>query len=283
MNYSIYKNFFEWNIKAPRQKHLYHIVYPSPWPYYGGLAALLLTFGSAMYFHSYAWGSLLALVGLGLVLAIMFVWWRDIVRESTWLGYHTKVVQNGLRVGIALFILSEIMFFLCFFWAFFHSSLAPTYQIGSTWPPIGIIPLNPFKVPLLNTLILLWSGFILTWGHHSLIIGKNTLNKYLGLILTIFLAIEFTLYQLQEYMEAVFSISDGIYGSTFYMATGFHGFHVIIGTIFLIICFIRMILGHFTKNHHVGYTCAIWYWHFVDGVWLFLYITIYCWGSGLQY
>ncbi len=281
-NNNIKYKYFEWYTKALNQKHLFHIVTPSPWPFLGSLGALLLMIGNVMYFHSYKNGLGVAFIGLILVLLVMIVWWRDIIREATWLGFHTKFVQNGLRIGIALFILSEIMFFSAFFWAFFHSSLAPAAQIGSMWPPKGIIPLNPFKVPLLNTLILLWSGFTLTWAHHSLRVSKNPVDKYLGLFFTIILAIEFTLYQLKEYLEAPFSISDGIYGSTFYMTTGFHGFHVIIGTLFLVVCFVRMIFGHFTKRHHIGYEGAIWYWHFVDGVWLFLYIMVYCWGSGIK-
>lgn len=272
----------KWQYWANTQKHLFHIVELSPWPFFGSLGALLITVGNTMYFHSYKNGLLLAFIGLFVILLVMIVWWRDVIREATWMGFHTTFVQRGLRIGIALFILSEIMFFSAFFWAFFHSSLAPTVQIGSMWPPKGIVPLNPFKVPLLNTLILLWSGFILTWAHHSLKTTRRPLNKYVGLFFTIILAIEFTLYQLKEYIEAPFSISDGIYGSTFYMTTGFHGFHVIIGTLFLIVCFRRMILGHFTKVRHIGYEGAIWYWHFVDGVWLFLYAVVYCWGSGFK-
>jgi cytochrome c oxidase subunit 3 len=235
-----------------------------------------------MYFHMFTGGLGCMLLGFLATLYVMFVWWRDIIREATWQGYHTKIVQKGIKIGVILFIISEIMFFFAFFWAFFHSSLAPTIQIGSVWPPVGIIPLDPFKVPLLNTAILLWSGCTLTWSHHGLR-SSNKFAQYIGLVLTIVLAIEFTVYQASEYINAPFFISDGIYGSTFYMATGLHGLHVIIGTLFLIVCFYRMIKGHFSYSHHVGYEAAIWYWHFVDVVWLFLFSTIYCWGSGLFY
>lgn len=277
-------NFLEylvkWRIMKLNQKHLYHIVTLSPWPVFGALGALFITVGSAMYFHMFSGGLFYVFLGFILTFFVMFVWWRDVIRESTWQGYHTKIVQRGIKIGILLFIISEIMFFLAFFWAFFHSSLSPAIQVGSVWPPIGIKPLNPFEVPLLNTAILLWSGCTLTWSHHGLR-ASNKIAQYFGLVFTIFLAIEFTLYQLREYISAPFFISDGIYGSTFYMATGLHGLHVIIGTTFLVICLYRMLKGHFTSLHHVGYEAAIWYWHFVDVVWIFLFCSIYCWGSGL--
>jgi len=274
-----YENYFDWYTRANEQKHTYHIVTPSPWPISGAAGALSLTIGGVLYFHNFKLGGSMVLLGLLIILLVMYVWWRDTQREGTWLGSHTLFVRNGLKIGIILFILSEILFFSAFFWAFFHSSLAPTVQIGSTWPPKGIIPLDPYGVPLLNTLILLLSGITLTFAHHALRMNE-VFYQIIGLWITIILAVEFTIYQGMEYINAPFSISDGVYGATFFMSTGFHGFHVIIGTILLIVCSIRMFLGHFTPTHHVGYEIAIWYWHFVDGVWLFLFIVVYCWGFG---
>jgi cytochrome c oxidase subunit 3 len=189
---------------------------------------------------------------------------------------HTKAVQRGLKMGVVLFIVSEVMFFFAFFWAYFHSSLAPAIEIGSIWPPVGITVFSPWGVPLLNTLILLLSGVTITYAHHALTLG-NRFYLVDGLAFTILLAVIFTFLQAFEYRTAPFNISDGIYGSTFFMATGFHGFHVIIGTTFIVVCLMRV--HHFTKQHHVGFEAAAWYWHFVDVVWLFLFVSIYFWGS----
>jgi cytochrome c oxidase subunit 3 len=177
-----------------------------------------------------------------------------------------------------LFIVSEVMFFAAFFWAFFHSSLAPTVEIGAVWPPKGIEVLDPWQIPFLNTVILLSSGAAVTWAHHAIILSYRD-QAIQGLTLTILLAILFTGFQVFEYLEAPFTISDGIYGSTFFLATGFHGFHVFVGTVFLIICLIRQMKNHFTNNHHFGFEAAAWYWHFVDVVWLFLFVSIYWWGG----
>lgn len=260
------------------QRHTFHLVDPSPWPFVAATAAFIMLNGSVMYFHSFPGGSSLMFFGLFLVIATMAIWWRDVIREGTFEGHHTLIVQKGLRYGMLLFIVSEVMFFFAFFWAFFHSSLAPTVEIGSIWPPEGIHPFNPMEVPLLNTIILLSSGITVTWAHHALISGFRFEAIY-GLILTILLAILFTGLQAFEYLEASFNIADGIYGSTFFMATGFHGFHVIIGTLFLTVCLFRAIKYHFTPRHHFGFEAAAWYWHFVDVVWLFLFVTIYWWGT----
>ncbi|MFQ5468320.1 MAG: cytochrome c oxidase subunit 3, partial [Kiloniellaceae bacterium] len=217
-------------------------------------------------------------IGAGLVLLTMFLWWRDVVREATVEGHHTPVVQIGLRYGMALFIASEVMFFAAFFWAFFNASLFPTEATGFQWPPEGIKPFDPFEVPFLNTLILLLSGCTVTWAHHELR-GGNQRNTVVGLALTVMLGILFTSLQAYEYVNAAFSFTDGIYPSTFFMATGFHGFHVIIGTCFLIVCLVRAKRGHFTPDHHFGFEAAAWYWHFVDVVWLFLFSCVYLWGS----
>ena len=260
------------------QRHSYHLVDPSPWPISGSFGALATTVGGVMYMHSFQGGATLLSLGIIFILYTMFVWWRDVLRESTLEGHHTKVVQLGLRYGFILFIVSEVMFFFAFFWAFFHSSLAPTVEIGGIWPPKGIGVLDPWEIPFLNTLILLSSGAAVTWAHHAILAGKEKRAVY-ALVATVLLALVFTGFQGMEYYQAPFTISDSIYGSTFFLATGFHGFHVIIGTLFLIICGIRQYLGHLTKEHHVGFEAAAWYWHFVDVVWLFLFVSIYWWGG----
>nr|BAP90262.1 cytochrome oxidase subunit 3 [Tropiocolotes tripolitanus] len=258
------------------QTHPYHMVDPSPWPLTAAASALLLTSGLAMWFHYNLFTP--TLLGLGLMVLTTYQWWRDIVRESTFQGHHTKPVQKSLRYGMVLFITSEVFFFLGFFWAFYHASLAPTPEIGSTWPPTGITPLNPFEVPLLNTAVLLASGVTVTWTHHSIMTG-NRKESTQALLLTILLGLYFTALQAAEYHEAPFTLADAVYGSTFFVATGFHGLHVIIGTTFLAVCLLRHMKFHFTTKHHFGFEAAAWYWHFVDVVWLFLYISIYWWGS----
>lgn len=258
------------------QTHAYHIVNPSPWPLTGALSALLLTSGLVIWFHYNS--TILLSLGLLATILTMYQWWRDIIREGTYQGHHTPIVQKGLRYGIVLFIISEVFFFAGFFWAFYHSSLVPTHDLGGCWPPTGIIPLNPLEVPLLNTSVLLASGVSITWAHHSLIEGnRKHINQ--ALLITILLGLYFTVLQASEYFETSFSISDGIYGSTFFIATGFHGLHVIIGSTFLTVCLLRQLKFHFTSKHHFGFEAAAWYWHFVDVVWLFLYVSIYWWGS----
>lgn len=266
------------NYKSLKLKHPFHLVDPSPWPLVASLGAFLATFGGVMYLHMYKSGGFLFSIGLFLIIYVMFAWWRDIIREGTYEGQHTQIVQQGLRMGMMLFIVSEIMFFFAFFWAFFHSSLSPVPEIGGVWPPQSIHILSPWEIPLLNTIILLSSGATVTWAHHSLVAGSR-LNFLISLSLTILLAFIFTFFQGFEYKSALFSISDSVYGSTFYLTTGFHGFHVAIGTIFLMICLYRFIHHHFTREHHFGFEAAAWYWHFVDVVWLFLFLTIYWWGS----
>lgn len=258
--------------------HPFHLVDPSPWPFVSSIGALGLTSGGVLYMHSYALGSILPIISLFLVLSVMAVWWRDVIREASYQGHHTLVVQRGLRYGMLLFILSEVCFFFSFFWAFFHSALGPDINIGSIWPPIGIQALDAFSVPLLNTAILLSSGCTVTWAHHAMVSGDRY-NAILGLIVTVILGLIFTALQAMEYYEAPFTIADSIYGSTFFVATGFHGLHVIIGTLFLIVCLFRTFDHHFTKHHHNGFEAAIWYWHFVDYVWIFLFLCIYWWGS----
>jgi cytochrome c oxidase subunit 3 len=260
------------------QRHPYHLVDPSPWPLISSIAALTTTVGGVLYMHSYFGGGYILSFGLLSILFSMFVWWRDVVREATYEGQHTSVVQVGLRYGMLLFILSEVMFFVAFFWAYFHASISPSVELGAVWPPKGIEVLNPWEVPLLNTAILLLSGATVTWAHHAIIAGDRK-QSIIGLTLTIILALFFTALQGMEYIESTFKISDGVYGSTFFIATGFHGAHVIIGTCFLTVCLVRLINYHFTRQHHFGFEAAAWYWHFVDVVWLVLFVSIYWWGS----
>nr|YP_009537797.1 cytochrome c oxidase subunit III [Parasarpa zulema]AYN60514.1 cytochrome c oxidase subunit 3 [Parasarpa zulema] len=259
-----------------KHNHPYHLVDYSPWPLTGAMGVMTLVTGLVKWFHNFSLN--LFMLGYIIILLTMYQWWRDICRESTYQGNHTMLVVKGLRWGMILFIISEIFFFISFFWAFFHSSLSPNIEIGSMWPPMNIIPFNPFQIPLLNTIILITSGITVTWAHHALM-ENNLTQTSQSLIITILLGIYFTILQAYEYIEAPFTIADSIYGSTFFMATGFHGIHVIIGTIFLLTCFIRHFNMHFSNNHHFGFEAAAWYWHFVDVVWLFLYISIYWWGN----
>lgn len=256
--------------------HPFHLVNPRPWPLTRSLGAFLLTRGLIKWFHIYSID--LFLVGVLSIILSIIQWWRDIIREGTFQGLHTEKVQRGLQWGIILFIISEVLFFFSFFWAFFHSRLSPSLELGSVWPPAGVIPFNPFNIPLLNTAILLGSGATVTWAHHSLLHRQHTEGVY-GLALTVILGIYFTRLQAFEYLEAPFTIADSVYGSTFFVATGFHGLHVIIGSTFLLVCLYRLTSAHFSTKHHFGFEAAAWYWHFVDVVWLFLYISIYWWGS----
>ena len=257
-------------------RHPYHLVDESPWPLFRALGAFFLTSGLVKWFHVGS-TSLIAL-GLTLILIVMAQWWRDVSCEGAYQGLHTKIVELGLRWGIILFIISEVFFFVSFFWAFFHRSLAPDPEIGRVWPPFGIIVFDPFEVPLLNTLVLLSSGVRVTWAHHALIRGNHS-NTGAGLEATITLGVYFTCLQAIEYYEASFSIADRVYGSTFFVATGFHGLHVLVGTTFLLVCLSRLDMDHFRAAHHFGFEAAAWYWHFVDVVWLFLYIWLYWWGG----
>nr|YP_009488345.1 cytochrome c oxidase subunit III [Dictyla platyoma]AWD31604.1 cytochrome c oxidase subunit III [Dictyla platyoma] len=254
----------------------FHLVNYSPWPLTGSIGALTMTSGLTMMFLN----KNMYLMNLGMMINLltMYQWWRDISREATYQGLHNSMVIKGMKISMILFIMSEIMFFVSFFWAFLHSSLAPTIEIGMKWPPSGIYTFDPTQIPLLNTMILLSSGMTVTWAHHSLIFNDYKQTK-MGLYFTVMLGGLFTILQGYEYIEAKFTISDSVYGSCFFLATGFHGIHVIIGTLFLTVCLLRHNMNHFSKNHHYGFEAASWYWHFVDIVWLMLYIMIYWWGS----
>lgn len=271
-------SYFKEQFKYLKTTHSFHLVDPSPWPLFASLGALVLTLGTVLYMHKFVEGWNLVVIGLIIIFYVMYTWWRDIVREATFEDAHTAAVQRGLRLGMILFIVSELMFFFAFFWAFFHSSISPVFNIGGVWPPKYIPKISTFTVPLTNTFILLTSGLTVTAAHWSLI-GRDKKPTIWGLICTICLSVIFTSLQLFEYIFASFYISDGIYGSCFYMITGLHGFHVFIGTIALIVSLIRVILNHFTNHHHLGFEFTIWYWHFVDVVWLFVFTSVYWWSN----
>lgn len=264
---------------GPGIPHPYHLVKPSPWPLLGAFAGGLFALGMVIYMHG--GGKLLAILGFASILGVMFGWWRDVIREAVREKAHTPVVKIGLRYGMSLFIASEVMFFAAFFWAFYDAALFPKVFAENpqgVWPPPHIEPLEAFHLPLMMTLILLLSGVTVTWAHHAIVEGKNAeATKALGL--TVLLGVMFTFFQGYEYAHAAFGFTEGIYPSTFYMATGFHGFHVIVGTIFLAVCWIRTMKGHFTPKSHFGFEAAAWYWHFVDVVWLFLFVSVYWWGA----
>ena len=256
----------------------FHLVDPSPWPILLSFSLLNLTIGAVSYMHGFQFGGYILTLGFVLTTYGMILWFRDVVIEASYLGHHTKEVKNGILLGVILFIISEIFAFLSVFWAFFHSSLSPAIEIGGSWPPLGISPLDPFAIPLLNTFLLLSSGAFITYGHHALIAG-NRKGAIDGVILTIVLAIIFTAFQYYEYSEAAFSMSDGVCGSAFYASTGLHGFHVIIGTIFITVGLFRIINYQLTNKHHNGFESSILYWHMVDVVWLFLFVAVYYWGN----
>jgi cytochrome c oxidase subunit 3 len=295
---------------AAEVKHDYHLVNPSAWPIVGSLSAFLMLGGTVLWmnkdyggFGGMAGKPWVAVIGMAL-LALTFVgWWRDVIKESVVEHDHTPVVKLGLRYGMLLFIASEVMFFVAWFWAYFNSAIFHSDVGVATWPPSGITTLDPWHLPLLNTVILLTSATTVTWAHHALQHGDRK-GAIQGLILTVLLGLSFTACQAYEYAHAPFTFGfnglakvpftdaahinlvagignfDAIYGSTFFMATGFHGFHVIVGTIFLAVCLGRAIAGQFTPTRHFGFEAAAWYWHFVDVVWLFLFSCIYVWGVG---
>jgi cytochrome c oxidase subunit 3 len=273
---------------AHAKHHDYHLVNPSPWPFVGSVSAFVMAVGAILWFHDIApvWVMLIGLVG---VLYTMYAWWSDVIAEGK-AGDHTPVVMMHHRYGMILFIASEVMFFVAWFWAyfdgFFNQEAAEQYAriaaMGTAWPPTGVELFNPWHLPLFNTLILLTSGTTVTWAHHALL-HKDKRGLVWGLVITVLLGLLFTACQVLEYSEAGFQYTGNLYGATFFMATGFHGFHVVIGTIFLAVCLVRAMRDSFTPEHHLGFEFAAWYWHFVDVVWLFLFTAIYVWGSwGVQ-
>ena len=271
------KNNIMFDTRYLKTNHLFHLVDPSPWPLVAALGAFMFTAGTVLYMHKILGGWTLLTNGFLLILYVMFVWWRDVVREATYEEHHSFVVQRGLRLGMVLFIVSEIMFFFAFFWAFFHSSLNPVHNIA-IWPPKLILEVYLKHIPSTNTVLLISSGATVTCSHHAIAL-KDKRKTLIALLITLILAIFFTYFQVREYATAFYNISDGIFGSCFYMLTGFHGFHVFVGTIALTVSFIRVVLNHFTNTHHFGFESAIWYWHFVDVVWLLLFVIVYWWGG----
>lgn len=262
------------------QPHPYHLVRPSVWPLISSLAAGVLAVGALMYMHEVE----LAGVKVGLkgvvagalsVMLCMFFWWKDIIFEATTEKAHSDIAKIGLRYGMMLFIASEIMFFVAFFWAFFSSAFYPS---GGVWPPEGIHVMPVFELPFLMTLILLLSGCTVTWAHHAFLENKIA-EATRGIALTVLLGVFFLSIQIYEYAHAPFGFGENVYTSAFFMATGFHGFHVFVGTVFLAVCLIRTMKGHFDAKNHFGFEAAAWYWHFVDVVWLFLFVAVYWWGS----
>jgi cytochrome c oxidase subunit 3 len=263
--------------------HDYHLVNPSPWPFIGSISTLILAIGAVAWMKD--WTPWIFFIGLAGVLYTMYAWWSDVIREAHQ-GSHTRVVMMHHRYGMILFIASEVMFFVAWFWAYFDGffryddleQYARVTATGGVWPPQGIEVFDPFHLPLFNTIILLTSGTTVTWAHHALLEGDKNGLKW-GLVLTIALGLLFSFVQAMEYASAGFSLSGNLYGSAFFMATGFHGFHVIVGTVFLAVCLVRALRDDFNERHHLGFEFAAWYWHFVDVVWLFLFASIYIWGA----
>jgi len=273
---------------AGAKNHDYHILPPSPWPLIGSMTALIMAAGAIMWMHSVNHGGAVFFLGVAGVLFTMFGWWSQVIKEAH-AGDHTPVVSLHLRYGMILFIASEVMFFVGWFWSWFDFSLFPAQlavnegavtvgEVAAQWPPKGLEVIDPFGFPLLNTLILLCSGTTVTWAHHSLLHGDRK-GLITGLWCTIILGAIFSGIQAFEYAHAPFGFKGLNYTSAFFMATGFHGFHVLVGTIFLIVCLVRAYKGHFTPKQHFGFEAAAWYWHFVDVVWLFLFAVVYVWGG----
>ncbi len=290
-------------------KHDYHLVNPSPWPLIGSIGAFVMAFGFIAWINKTGFFGVegqpwIFLIGTAIVIYTMVGWWRDVIAESRSGRDHTPVVKLHLRYGMILFIASEVMFFVAWFWAFFAVALFPQDHGFASWPPEGIVTFDPWHLPLIGTLVLLTSGTTVTWAHHAIQTGDRQ-GAIWGLGLTILLGLLFTTLQVYEYDHAAFAfgaepykvlepagvmmavpgteaVNPTIYGSTFFMATGFHGFHVIVGTIFLIVCFFRVLRNHFTPKSHFGFEAAAWYWHFVDVVWLFLFACIYVWAAGVH-
>jgi cytochrome c oxidase subunit 3 len=258
--------------------HPYHMTAVSPWPVLVSAAVLALLSSSALWFNSVDHAGTFSLLGLASVITAASLWFKDVVTEGTHLGLHTRIVQQCLSLGVSLFIVTEVMLFVSVFWAYFHSSLSPTVELGTQWPPTAIVPLSPLTMPLLNTLLLVSSGATVTYGHHAMFLSERR-AAILGMVLTVVLAAVFTGLQALEYQQAGFSFGDGAYGSAFYMSTGLHGLHVLVGTLMILVALVRLVLYHFTEGHHLGLESSILYWHFVDVVWLVLYLSVYWWGS----
>nr|QCG69828.1 cytochrome c oxidase subunit III [Andrena hunanensis]QCG69841.1 cytochrome c oxidase subunit III [Andrena striata] len=254
--------------------HPFHMVTMSPWPMLTSIN--IMNMFMSIIIMMYLKTTTILIISMMTMIMCLTQWWRDVIRESTFQGCHTLMVTKLIKMSMILFIISELMFFVALFWTYFHSSIAPSIEIGMTWPPTSIKQMNPYNIPLLNSVVLVSSGITVTWTHYSLLTEKSMDAKF-SFMLTIILGMYFTFLQVIEYLEATFCFNDSIYGSIFFMTTGFHGSHVNIGLIFLATCFMRLTKNHFSKMHHLHFETASWYWHFVDIIWLFLYITIYWW------
>lgn len=252
----------------------WHSVSPSPWP----LLMSISVFSTAVGFVLWVSKNFpyFMFIGLISIVLIFTLWCKDVIIEATYQGAHTLRVIYTLKMGFYFFVLSEAMFFTSFFWAYFHSMLSPSPEIGVSWPPKGIDAISPLGIPLLNTIILVWSGIFASASHHFCK-GKNKEHALMSLNLSFLLGILFTIVQYYEFKWCTFTIADSVFGSTFFILTGFHGFHVLIGTIFLIVNYYRLKYNHFTPNRHLGLECAIVYWHFVDIIWILVYIVVYIW------
>ncbi len=268
---------------AHEKNHDYHILTPSIYPFLGAVAAFVMLFGAVQWMHDS--GPWMFLIGFVAVLYTMFGWWGETIKENK-AGDHTPVVLIGLRYGFILFIMSEVMFFSAWFWTFFKHAMYPMGEMSpikdGVWPPAGIETFDPWHLPLINTLILLLSGCAVTWAHHALVHNNDRKALIQGLAIGIAFGIAFTFLQGYEYAHLLhegWKFGEDEFYSNFFMATGFHGFHVVIGTIFLTVCLIRAMKGDFTPEQHVGFEAAAWYWHFVDVVWLFLFVAVYIWGT----
>nr|YP_009407589.1 cytochrome oxidase subunit 3 [Modiolus philippinarum]ASB29973.1 cytochrome oxidase subunit 3 [Modiolus philippinarum] len=253
----------------------YYLVNFSPWPLFSSGGGFVLAVGFVSWLHSYSFMGVL--LGVTCLIFPLSQWWRDVMRESE-VGYHTSYVEKGMTDGFLLFLISEVMFFFSFFWAFFHMSLAPDIAIGCLWPPMGLKSIDPFKVPLCGTSVLVSSGCSLMYAHSAVRAAQNN-HAIFGVVLTVLLGCFFTLLQGYEYYWSSFTIADSVYGSLFYIMTGFHGTHVLVGTGFLLVTLVRLINCRFTPRKHYGFKVCSWYWHFVDVVWIFLYLVVYVWGS----
>lgn len=271
---------------SAQASHEYHLIDPSPLPIFTSFSLLITAVGGVMFMHNVMLGYLVLILGLVLTLSCMFSWWKDVIKEAREDHAHTKIVRKGLSIGMILFIVSEVMFFAAFFWSFFHARIFPHEMVASdpwsvipsSWPPKGIETFDPWNLPFMNTLILLLSGTTVTWAHHAIHNNKRD-EAVRALGITILLGVSFTLLQAYEYHHASFNITEGIYPANFFMATGFHGFHVIVGTIFLTVSYFRAKKGHYDAGNNIlGFEFAAWYWHFVDVVWIFLFIFVYILG-----
>lgn len=261
-----------------RTRHLFHLVDPSPWPLVSAFSAFFFLSGLAFSMHNLYYSDIFFFIAFIMLLTSMYFWFLDIVQEATYAGHHTLVVRAGLRYGFLLFIFSEIMLFFGFFWAFFHSSFCPSILLGGQWPPVGIIIIPVEEFPLFNTALLIISGFSVTWAHRGVALGsfKESIDSFL---ITIVLGFLFIFLQMFEYYEAFFNMSDSVYASVFYSLTGLHGVHVFVGACFITVCFLRLLQDHFLVTHYLGFILAIWYWHFVDVVWILLFLSLYGWGN----